>query len=284
MSTNKYIASSGKEYTIPSRPLQGGFEDFMPPKTYSQYQSSTFTNLAHLKRESLLEDLLYYWEDPHVPSFKAGDPTLLSIANYPLRIVAGEWMAYVAVMSSSIKLYEYSTAITAGTDILRHLDSDLHSLEVWGRRQMQTMIKLRYIIRFINFRITSEVEPREYAAMIKDYEHIASMADTYGNRMASMIPVVTSLVQIADTRRSLKEAENVTRLTNLALFFIPLSFVTGLFSMNDGVSAQGLKRYFSVAIPLCLFVFAVSRLLPLVKIDWTWRISQRTKHGVKEIV
>jgi hypothetical protein len=218
----------------------------MPPEPYSQYQSSDFTILAHLKRESLLENLLYYWEGLHASGFKADNPTLLSIANYPLRIVAGEWMAYVAVMSSSIKLYEYSTAITAGTDILSHLDSDLRSLEAWGRRQMQNMAKLRCIIRFLNFHVTSEVEPGEYAAMIKDYEHLTAMVDTYGNRMASMTPVVTSLVQIADTRRSLKEAENVTRLTNLALFFIPLSFVTGLFSMN-GVSAQGLKR--------CCFAF-----------------------------
>lgn len=98
------------------------------------------------------------------------------------------------------------------------------------------MVKLYYIIRFLKFHITSEVEPGEYAAIIKDYEHITTMVDTYSNRMASMIPVVTSLVQIVDTRRSLKEVENVTRLTNLALFFILLSFVTRLFSMNNGVS------------------------------------------------
>ncbi|KAL5313483.1 hypothetical protein ACEPPN_019216 [Leptodophora sp. 'Broadleaf-Isolate-01'] len=155
-------------------------------------------------------------------------------------------------MSSSIKLHEYSTAITAGTNILTHLDSDLRSLETWGRRQMQNVAKLRHIIRFLNFHIASEIEPGEYAALVEDYEHIITMIDTYGNRMASMIPVVASLVQIADTRRSLKEAENVTRLTNLALFFIPLTFVTGLFSMNNDISAQGMKLYFSVAIPLFL--------------------------------
>jgi Mg2+ and Co2+ transporter CorA len=71
--------------------------------------------------------------------------------------------------------------------------------------------------------------------------------------MEAMAPVVTSIVQISGTRRSLKEAENVTRLTNLALLFIPLSLVSGLFSMNSDVSAHGLKLYFSVAIPLCVF-------------------------------
>ena len=36
------------------------------------------------------------------------DPDLLALAYFPLRIVAGEWVKYVAVMSSGIKEYEYS--------------------------------------------------------------------------------------------------------------------------------------------------------------------------------
>jgi hypothetical protein len=121
-------------------------------------------------------------------------PTLLSIANYPLKIVAGEWMTYVEAMASTIELYEYSTAITAGTDILSHLDSDLRSLEAWGRRHMQFMTKLRYIIKFLKFHVASEIEPGGYPTMIEDYEQTITMVGTYGNRMASMIPVVTSLV------------------------------------------------------------------------------------------
>lgn len=87
------------------------------------------------------------------------------------------------------------------------------------------------------------------------------MVETYAARSEALVPVVTSLVQIVDTRRSLREAANVTRLTNLALLFIPLSFVTGIFSMNDGVSAHGLGVYFSVAVPLCAVVFFLARLL-----------------------
>lgn len=103
-------------------------------------------------------------------------------------------MTYVEAMASTIELYEYSTAITAGTDILSHLDSDLRSLEAWGRRHMQFMTKLRYIIKFLKFHVASEIEPGGYPTMIEDYEQTITMVGTYGNRMASMIPVVTSLV------------------------------------------------------------------------------------------
>ena len=103
--------------------------------------------------------------------------------------------------------------------------------------------------------------------IVEDYEHLAGLADTYGRRLETMVPVVTSLVQIADTRRSLKEATNVTRQTNLTLLFVPLSFVTGLFSMNDVVTTHGLKRCFAVAVPLCVVVFSFVRLLPFINIE-----------------
>lgn len=74
-----------------------------------------------------------------------------------------------------------------------------------------------------------------------------------------MVPVVTSVLQIADTRRSLKEAANITRLTNLALLFVPLSFVASLLSMNGGVTRHDLAIYFAIAIPLCVVVFFVAR-------------------------
>ncbi len=75
-----------------------------------------------------------------------------------------------------------------------------------------------------------------------------------------MVSVVTSVLQITDTRRSLKEAANVTRLTYLTLLFVPLSFVASLFSMNGDVSAHDLAIYFAVALPLCAMVFFVTRL------------------------
>lgn len=69
-----------------------------------------------------------------------------------------------------------------------------------------------------------------------------------------MVPVVTLVLQIADTCRSLREAANVTRLTNLALLFVPLSFVAHVFSMNGGVTRHDLAIYFAGALPLCAVV------------------------------
>jgi len=45
-----------------------------------------------------------------------------------------------------------------------------------------------------------------------------------------------SAMSILENERAIAQAEVVTRLTNLAFFFIPLSFVAGVFGMNITVS------------------------------------------------
>lgn len=253
------FTSQEKQMILQSQPFQGGYEDFLE-------RSSFFDNdMSCPGRSSLLEDLVYYWRKERPPSFNPRSPTLLSLAYYPLKIVAAEWVSYVAVMSNSIKQYEYSTDGPVGTEGLTKLDSDLRSLEAWGRRCLQTSYKLHAVINFLIHRVSKAPDLEQYSLLIEDYEHIAAMVDTYGRRLENMVPVVTSVVQIVDARRSLREAVNVTRLTNLALLFVPLSFVSGLFSMTNGVSAHVWVIYFAVAIPVCAVVFFVAR-LPLMKI------------------
>jgi len=203
---------------------------------------------------------VYYWEKGRPPAFQPDQPTLLSLTYYPLKIAAAEWVSYIAVMSHSIKQFEYSTEATFEEHGLRKIDSDLRSLEVWGRRCLQTSSKLQSAITFLKYQTNGATELEDYSLMIRDFENIADLVTTYGRRLEIMVPVVTSILQITDTRRSLKEAANVTRLTYLALLFVPLSFVASLFSMNGGVSAHDLAIYFAVALPLCAMVFFVTRI------------------------
>ncbi|KAF8849818.1 hypothetical protein BDZ45DRAFT_548645, partial [Acephala macrosclerotiorum] len=245
--------SPEKQMILPSRPFQGGYEDF------SERPSFFEPDAGYPGRTSLLEDLAWYWQKDRPPAFDPTQPTLLSLTYYPLKISAAEWVNYVAVMSNSIKQYEYTTEAPSQRDELRRIDSDLRSLEVWGRRCLQTTSKLQSAIEFLQRRVNSGPDIEAYRLLIRDFEHIAALVDTYGHRLEIMVPVVTSVLQIADTRRSLREAANVTRLTNLALLFVPLSFVASLFSMNGGVSRHDLAIYFAVAIPLCAVVFFVAR-------------------------
>lgn len=89
----------------------------------------------------------------------------------------------------------------------------------------QILQKIRAIVRLLRSRMMAESTQDCIIALIEDFEHIAVNMEDAGCRLESMLPIVTSLVQIVDTRRSFAETANISRLTILAPIFVPLSFV-----------------------------------------------------------
>lgn len=118
----------------------------------------------------------------------------------------------------------------------------------------------RYVVEFLEYR-TINNEDKELSALIRqDYEQLALDLGAYSHRLEAMVSVATSLVQAIDCRRSLIKTINISRLTYLALIFIPLTFVSGLFSMNDRNAPGGnlFRVYFAISIPLCILVFLIA--------------------------
>jgi hypothetical protein len=253
---------------IPSRPFMGGFEDFRdPPSFFEDPPKHRVSPLRH----GLLDDLMYYWGQEQPGCFNRDDPTLLSLSYYPLRIVAAEWANYVSVMHYSIREYEYS--IDEPPVLFQKLDklnSDLRSLQSWRRRSMQSQHKINQVTRFIRSHERKDQLHSECCrALLDDYEHIGVHIDGYGQRLENMLPVVTSLVQITDSRRSYAESSNVRRLTYLAQVFVPLTFTSGLFSMDVDMTPgrEQFWMYFVVALPVTLLVFLIAR-PPVREMRW----------------
>lgn len=246
-----------RKITLPARPFQGGFEDFLP----DTFPNETDPNFGPWRR-SLLEDLIFYWSNEQFHGFDINTPTLVSLAYYPLKVVAAEWMTYLEVLYHSTKEYEYDpSAISAPMEQLDVLYTDLFALQKWARRNMASFHKLRYVIQFLKHRNNDDRDTESITQLVEDYEHIASTMDIYNHRLEATVPIVTSLIQIIDSQRSLIETANVTRLTYLAFVFVPLTFVASLFSMNDNItsSAHSFWLYFAVAIPMCALVFLIAR-------------------------
>ena len=187
-------------------------------------------------------------------------PTLFSLSYYPLRIIAAEWMTYLELMYHSIKQYEYSPdTVLASLGHIAILTADIYTLQQWARRSIATAQKIHYVIEFLRYRMTKDEDMDSSTLLTEDYEQIASSIDAYSHRLEAMVSIATSLIQAIDYRRSLTETRNISRLTYLALSFIPLTFVSGLFSMNDNIAPGGklFGLYFAVSIPLCILVFLI---------------------------
>jgi len=131
-------------------------------------------------KRSLLEDFVYYWERQRPPQLSDGNPDLLTVAYYPLRICCSRVASYIEMMKHSIKPYEYSTEPLLEVQIFTKLDSDLTALQVWDRRCLQTLHKIRSVMNFSTILYSFNLQDNPFTMIVEDYEHLAGLVDTYG--------------------------------------------------------------------------------------------------------
>ncbi|EUC41168.1 hypothetical protein COCMIDRAFT_106850 [Bipolaris oryzae ATCC 44560] len=95
--------------------------------------------------------------------------------------------------------------------------------------------------------------------IVPDFRRVLATVNELQERVDRLTSIVTSEISIEDSRRGLKESHDMARITWLATVFIPLTFVAGLYSMNESVSALKATYgwYFLTAIPFTLFVMAI---------------------------
>jgi hypothetical protein len=120
------------------------------------------------------------------------------------------------------------------------------SLPTFTNHGARQALRVRQIVhyrasnaRFLAATVTSNsVMPCERRKALKeDYEFIQTEVFEHGERLEAMVPLVTSAASLIESRPSLSETANVTRLTILAIVFIPLSYVASIFSMSENLWA-----------------------------------------------
>ncbi|KAK3322673.1 hypothetical protein B0H66DRAFT_212090 [Apodospora peruviana] len=244
---------SGDRRAYPSVLLHGGFEDFVQSASPTSFTS--VTSDRSWDKKSILSSLIHYFRN-QPPGFVTSEPSILSFGYYPIRIVLAEWILYTNLMSRYFKYYEYTLH-----DIENRLhDSDIIDLQRWRRRSMQSQHKLILLSEFVDYWLPQEADKQPWNLTLKDIKHVLSQLEHYNRSLEHMIPVATSMVQLLDSRRSMLEATNVSRLTFIALVFVPLSWVASLFSMSENYS-PGHKNfwvYFATALPVLFVVLLLS--------------------------
>ncbi|KAH8821379.1 hypothetical protein F5884DRAFT_850611 [Xylogone sp. PMI_703] len=96
---------------------------------------------------------------------------------------------------------------------------------------------------------------RARESLLRDYEDLVNRAETLLERCSKGMDVIMSNVMLAESRRSMAQAQAVAKLTLIAFFFIPLSFTSSLFSMNIAGFMQQIGQiwlWFAVSAPVCL--------------------------------
>lgn len=228
----------------------------------------------------MLLSIVHYLQN-NPPGFSATEPTILSIGYYPVRIVMAEWMLYSHLVSRYLKYYEYSIQ----TLHRRPHESDIMDLQRWRRRLNQSQHKLHLLSEFIRHWLPADTDGRRpWEMMLQDISYMRSQLQSYSASMERTVPVATAMVQLLDAKNSARQAANVTLLTYIALVFVPLSWVTGLFSMSESYSPgqEHLWVYFATALPLSLVVLLVS-FVPFYKSDSEGRLTKSCKGLLQQL-
>lgn len=109
---------------------------------------------------------------------------------------------------------------------------------------------------------------------IKAYQYDFVLALSYleesQKRIDRLTSVVTAVMKIEDTRRSLSDARNIGRLTWLATFFIPFSLIATIFCMQPNLGdiyPHTVRVYFATSVPLAVVTVFIAWVLshPLVQ-------------------
>ncbi|KAK3390128.1 hypothetical protein B0H63DRAFT_519363 [Podospora didyma] len=165
-------------------------------------------------------------------------------------------MLYAHLMSRYFKYYDY----TLHDNENRLHNSDITDLQRWRRRSMQSQHKLILLSEFVDYWLPQEADKQPWNLTLKDIKHVLSQLEHYNRSVEHMVTVATSMVQLLDSRRWMLEATNVSRLTFIALVFVPLSWVASMFSMSENYSPghENFWVYLATALPVLLLVLFLS--------------------------
>ncbi|KAF1929849.1 uncharacterized protein M421DRAFT_419616 [Didymella exigua CBS 183.55] len=110
--------------------------------------------------------------------------------------------------------------------------------------------------------VSAATEPKAFEDIRPDFDRILDNIKELQDRIDRLTAIVTSEINIEDTKQSIEDNHNLARLTWLATIFIPLSFVSAFFSMNESVSALKYTYgwFFLTAIPFTGICLAVAQL------------------------
>jgi Mg2+ and Co2+ transporter CorA len=233
-------------------------------------------------RNSLFEDLIHWslqypWF-PHYNNQNASSQSTLVFVQPMLYIACAEWLIMCEYIKTRLGQIEWELGFpTEFRPDPEVIDVSLKRLHPWRRliplyRDMLTET-MGDVISFAsrarntsgssgmdNHALPCGCSRTDFGDTNADLENILRQITELQSRTDRLTSVVTATIAMEDARRGLRESGNVRRLTWLAFVFIPLSFLTGLFSMQSDITTLSLTFawYFAAAVPVTALTLTIA--------------------------
>jgi hypothetical protein len=144
---------------------------------------------------------------------------------------------------------------------LRILNPWRRHIPVWRAMVNETLDEaIPAAIRLTVSSTTSQPD-EAFEDIIADFKQVLQTLNELQIRVDRLSDRGNAEMQLVASREGLTESRNLARLTWLATIFVPLSFMTGLFSMtpNLGDITETVKIYFAAAVPIAVVSLVVAR-------------------------
>ena len=112
----------------------------------------------------------------------------------------------------------------------------LHTMYAWPTQHVRNLELLEASMRSDCETTATSAMQEEVRALIQDFHDLQLRTKGVLEHAESTFQALMGTMSILESQKAINEAEEVTKLTQLAFFFIPLTFVAGIFGMNLGVS------------------------------------------------
>jgi Mg2+ and Co2+ transporter CorA len=113
--------------------------------------------------------------------------------------------------------------------------------------------------------LTKDMDPSQIADVLEDImpdiKRILANFDDLQCRLDRLFNRRTNEMQLEAATESLNESHNLARLSWLATIFVPMTFVSGLFSVNADISSlsDSFHTYVSCAIPAAFVALSIAK-------------------------
>ena len=148
---------------------------------------------------------------------------------------------------------------------LNQLAEILTAIALFRRRLLWYLDEVESRLPSVGVTIDKEndAEGKELLSVLKRLQGFKETAESLTSVATGMLSVRQAGISLRQAEVSQKEAKLVSRLTFVALVFIPLSFTASIFSMGGDFLAGSPRFwvYFAVAVPMTLIVLALAWLL-----------------------
>jgi hypothetical protein len=277
--------SYSTEYMVDTWPYQGGYLDFVPEE--EQIRAYLEHGRSGPPRTSFLDDLSFYLQT-HTRLVDMSDPDAVSV--FIKKIVVSQYLKQTEHLRAILSGIQ--RGLTRKQDLTRmpmwKVEALWSDMQGWERRMGEYCEDLESIMLQLDIpmvqpsgptigktppssayhnttRFTKQMERRLlWQDSTADFQYVYHRFRELRHRAEGLNAAVTGLASISGNRlafrqqmRSIREAKRAKALTILGLLFIPLAFVSSIFSMTEPYGPGGEKfwEYFVVLVPLVVLVF-----------------------------